>query len=213
MNRAKRGVTAAVSAVLLGVAVAGIVGAYRTRHTPTVPRRPQVTPVGAVARGAAAGLVGTLAMDVWQYTRYRREHGTEPFPKWEFSADVTDWDKAPAPAQVGRRIVEGLFERKLPDSRAALVNNVMHWGYGVSGAVAYGMIAASQRRPRASQGLILGAGMWAASYVILPAMHLYKRINEYDAKTLGKDLFAHLVFGTTTGVAFSLLLPRGGIRK
>ena len=55
--------------------------------------------------------------------------------------------------------------------------------------------------------------MWAASYVILPAMHLYKRINEYDAKTLGKDLFAHLVFGTSTAVAFSLLLPHGGSRR
>ena len=142
MNRAKRGVTGAVSAALLGVAVAGIVGPSRTRHTSAVPLRPQVTPVGAIARGAAAGLIGTLAMDVWQYTRYRREHGTEQFPQWELSSDVTAWDKAPAPAQVGRRIVEGLFERKLPDSRAALVNNVMHWGYGVSGAVAYGVIAA-----------------------------------------------------------------------
>jgi hypothetical protein len=184
-------------------------GAYRTRHTATVSRRPRVTPLGVAARGVVAGLVGTLAMDVWMYARYRREHGTEPFPEWEFSSDVTGWDKAPAPAQVGRRIVEGLFERELPDSRAALANNVMHWGYSVSAAVGYAMIAASLRRPRAGYGLIFGAGMWGFSYVILPPMHLYKRITEYDAKTLRKDLVAHLVYGMGTAVAFSLLLSRG----
>jgi hypothetical protein len=176
-------------------------------------RRSRVTPVGVAARGAAAGLVGTLAMDVWMYIRYRREHGTEPFREWEFSSDVTDWDKAPAPAQVGRRIVEGVFEVELPDSRAALANNVMHWGYSVSAAVAYAMVAASLRRPRVGYGLIFGAGMWGFSYVILPPMHLYKRITEYDAKTLEKDLVAHLVYGMSTAAALSLLLSRRGSRR
>ena len=175
--------------------------------------RPRVTPVGAVARGAAAGLIGTMAMDLWLYGQYRREHGTEPFREWEFSADVTDWDKAAAPAQVGRRIVEGLFELKLPDSRAALTNNVMHWGYSVSAAVGYTMIAASLRRPRTGYGLIFGAGMWGLSYAILTPMHLYKRITEYDAKTLGKDLVAHLVYGMGTAAAVSLLLSSGGSRR
>ena len=182
--------------------------------TPTGGRRPQVTPLGAVARGAAAGVVGTLAMDAWMYKRYRREGGTEQFGEWEFSSDVTDWDKAAAPGQVGRRIVDGLFEVELPGSRAALTNNVMHWGYSVSAAVAYGMVAASLRRSSTGMGLLLGAGLWAFSYVILPPMHLYKPITEYDAKTLGKDLAAHLVYGTATASAFSLLLhgPRSGAR-
>ncbi|MFF1634148.1 hypothetical protein [Leifsonia sp. NPDC058248] len=173
----------------------------------------RITPVGAVARGAVAGLIGTLAMDVWLYAQYRRGHGTERFPEWEFSSDVTDWDNAPAPAQVGRRIVEGLFEVELPDSRAALTNNVMHWGYSVSAAVAYGMIAASLRKPRVGYGLIFGAGMWGASYAILTPMHLYKRITEYDAKTLGKDLAAHLVYGMATAAAFSLLISRRSSRR
>ncbi|NEN05820.1 DUF1440 domain-containing protein [Diaminobutyricibacter tongyongensis] len=175
--------------------------------------RPRVTPVGALARGVAAGLIGTMAMDLWLYGQYRRQHGTEPFREWEFSADVTDWDKAPAPAQVGRRIVEGLYEVKLPDSRAALANNVMHWGYSVSAAVGYAMVAASLRKPRTSYGLIFGAGMWGLSYAILTPMHLYKRITEYDAKTLGKDLVAHLVYGMGTAAALSLLLSRGRDRR
>jgi len=198
-RRALTGVAAAagVAITLIGVA---------TRSRRTAASRP--TPVGAIARGAAAGVVGTLAFDLWLYLQYRREQGTEPFPDWEFSADVTDWDSAPAPAQVGRRIVDGMFQTQLPDARAASMNNIAHWAYALSGATAYGIAAGSLRHPRAAYGLLLGVGMWLSGYVILPPMHLYKKITEYDAKTLGKDLAAHLVYGTTTGAVFSLLQPR-----
>jgi hypothetical protein len=150
-------------------------------------------------------------MDLWLYAQYRRDHGTEPFVQWEFSSDVTDWEKAPAPAQVGRRIVDGLFERTLPDSRAALTNNIMHWGYSAAGAVTYAMVAASLPKPRTAYGLVFGAGMWAASYAILTPMHLYKRITDYDVTTLRRDLVAHLVYGVSTAAAFSLLVSR--VRK
>ncbi|WP_374009605.1 hypothetical protein [Leifsonia sp. LS-T14] len=198
----RRVLTAAAAATGLAITLVGV--AARARRTPA--SRP--TPVGAIARGAAAGVVGTLAFDTWLYLQYRREHGSEPFADWEFSADVTDWDSAPAPAQVGRRIVDGLFQTRLPDARAASMNNLAHWVYALSGATAYGVVAGSLRRPHTAYGLLLGVGMWLSGYVILPPMHLYKKITEYDAKTLGKDLAAHLVYGTTTAAVFSLLQPR-----
>jgi nitrite reductase/ring-hydroxylating ferredoxin subunit len=185
---------AATTVVLVGVTA-------NVRHTTSA----KITPVGAIARGAAAGVIGTLAFDLWLYLQYRRGHGTEPFPDWEFSADVNGWDSAPAPAQVGRRIIDGLFQTELPDSRARLINNIAHWAYGLSGATAYGVVAGSLRRPKPKYGLILGVAMWLSGYLVLPPMHLYKRITEYDAKTLGKDLAAHLVYGTTTGAIFALL--------
>jgi hypothetical protein len=198
----RRAATAAVS-----VAAAGVVGVgVAARRTRSASARP--TAVGAVVLGAAAGVVGTLAFDLWLYLQYRRGGGREPFPDWEFSADVTGWESAPAPAQVGRRLVDGLFQTRTPDSRAALVNNVAHWAYGLSGATAYGLLAGSLRRPRAGHGLLLGVGMWLSGYVILPPMHLYKPITEYDAATLGKDLAAHLVYGTTTGATYALLRGR-----
>lgn len=196
--------TAAVGAAVAATTVVLVGIAAKVGHTTSS----KITPVGAIARGATAGVVGTLAFDVWLYLQYRRGHGSEAFPDWEFSAEVTGWDNAPAPAQVGRRIVNGLFETELPDSRARLINNIAHWAYGLSGATAYGVVAGSLRRPRAGYGLILGAVMWISGYVVLPPMHLYKRITEYDAKTLGKDLAAHLVYGTTTGAIFALLRRR-----
>jgi uncharacterized membrane protein YagU involved in acid resistance len=91
-----------------------------------------------------------------------------------------------------------------------LVNNITHWGYGVLGAAQYGIVAGSLSRPRLGYGLLFGAGVWAASYVVLPAAKLYKPIWEYDRVTLAKDLSAHFVYGLSTAAAFRLMsAPRG----
>ncbi len=164
-----------------------------------------MTPLGAVVRGLLAGAVGTLAMDTLLYVRYRRGGGTEGFRQWEFSADVKTWDDAPAPAQVGRRLFEGLFRRTLPDSRARLVGNITHWAYGMSAAGAYGLIAGSLPRTRIAYGPVFGSAVWGTGYVVLPQAGLYQQIWEYDRVTLTKDLSAHLLFGTTTAATFKAL--------
>jgi hypothetical protein len=171
-----------------------------------------VTPLGAVVRGLVAGVLGTLAMDTLWYVRYRRGGGTEGFRPWEFAADVKTWDDASAPGQVGRRLFEGLFQRKLPDAQARLVTNITHWAYGVGAAGAYGLIAGSLPAARIAYGPVFGSAVWATSYAVLPAAGLYQPIWKYDRATLAKDLSAHLLFGTTTAAAFAALSgrPRGG---
>jgi hypothetical protein len=170
----------------------------------------RTTPVGAVVRGVLAATAGTLAMDLVLFARYKRGGGKDRFRDWEFSAGVKTWADAPAPAQVGRRLVEGVFARQLPDERAALVNNITHWGYGILGGAPYGLLAGSLRRPRVVYGTAFGSGVWATSYAVLPAAGLYKPITEYDRVTLAKDLSAHLVYGLTTAATFKALLPRAG---
>jgi Protein of unknown function (DUF1440) len=144
-------------------------------------------------------------MDTLLYRRYRRGGGQSGIAAWEFSAGVSSWEQAPAPALVGKRLVEGLFDLELPDTRAALVNNVMHWTYGMLNGVQYGIVAGSLRTPRVRYGLPFGATVWAGDYVILPAAKLYKPIWKYDAKTLANDLSAHLVYGLATAAALRLL--------
>jgi hypothetical protein len=168
----------------------------------------RVTPLGAVTRGLAAAAVGTLAMDLLLYGRYRKGGGTTGFLRWEFSADVQSWDQAPAPAHVGKRLYEGLFQRELPDSRAALVNNLTHWGYGILNGAPYGIVAGSAPTPRIGYGAPFGASVWASGYVVLPAAGLYQQIWTYPARVLAQDLSAHLVYGLTTAVAFRLSLRR-----
>jgi len=84
-------------------------------------RTPVMTPVGALARGLAAAAVGTLAMDLLLFARYKRGDGKSGFRTWELSSEIESWEQAPAPAQVGKRLFEGLFQRALPDQRAPLV--------------------------------------------------------------------------------------------
>lgn len=131
-------------------------------------RSPTVTPVGAVARGLVAGALGTAAMDAFLFARYRRDGGSSSALAWESSAGVTGWEEAPAPAHVGKRLVEGLFGIELPSTRARLVNNVMHWAYGIANGAQYGIVAESLPTPRIRYGLPFGATVWAGDYVILP---------------------------------------------
>ena len=173
----------------------------------------RLTPLGAVARGLVAGAAGTLAMDALWFARYKRAGGDSGFAAWELSSGLRAWEDAPAPAQVGKRLLEGLFARELPPERAALVNNLTHWGFGMLGGVQYGIVAGSLRSPRIRYGLPFGAGVWASGYAILPAAKLYKPISEYDRTTLAKDLSAHLVYGIGTAAAFRLLSRKHGSRR
>jgi hypothetical protein len=170
--------------------------------------RASTTPFGAVVRGLAAAAVGTLALDLVGFARYKRGGGTSDFGRWEFSADVETWEQAPAPAHVGKRLFEGLFQRELPDRRARLVNNITHWGYGLLNGVQYGLVAGSLRAPRTWYGVPFGVTVWASGYAVLPAAMLYKPIWEYDRATLAKDLSGHLVYGLTTATVFNLLSMR-----
>lgn len=168
--------------------------------------RPCLSPLGAVGRGLLAGTIGTVAMDLVLFYRYKRDDGEDSFSSWEFSSGLRSWEQAPAPAQIGKRVVEGVFEHELPAARAPLVNNLTHWGYGILGGAQYGILAGSTANPRIGYGIPFGTAVWATSYVVLPLAKLYKPIWEYDAKTLAKDLSAHLAYGLATATAFNRLV-------
>src|SRR5690348_18090595 len=110
-------------------------------------RKTTGTPLGAVGRGLAAGAAGTLAMDLLLYARYRRGGGTQHLLGWEFSPGLSSSDEAPVPGQVGKRLFEGLFQKKLPPQRAELVSNVTHWAYGMLNGAFYGIAAESLGQP------------------------------------------------------------------
>jgi hypothetical protein len=170
------------------------------------------TPLGAVGRGAAAGAVGTLAMDVLRYSRHRRAGGRDRFVDWELSRHVKGWEDAPPPAQVGRRLIKGVLQTELPDESAALLNNLMHWATGVQWGVLYGLVGGSTAKSAFGYGALLGSVAWATSYAVLPLAKLYQPIWEYDANTLARDYNAHLVFGFGTAMAFAGL-SHGGMRR
>jgi hypothetical protein len=183
-------------------------GAPLARHNRPF-ERVTVTILGPVLRGAVAGAIGTVAMDLLWYSRYRRGGGASPFSEWEFTREVRSWEDAPAPGQVGRKIIEAVSGDDVPVERAPALSNVMHWAYGVSWTVAYGVLARAlnPRRPL-WHGPAFGAAVWSSDYVALPLAGVYKPIWKYDARTLYEDLSAHVVFGTAGDAALRLLPGR-----
>lgn len=167
-------------------------------------RKGCVTPVGALLRGALAGVAGTAVMDLSQYLRYRAGGGKDGLAAYEL-AGVKGWEGAPAPAQVAKRVVEGLFQIELPDGAANVANNVMHWGYGVGWASVLGLLGGSAGRRRLWWGPVFGTAVFLTDYAVLPPTGLYQPMWEYDAKTLGRDWTGHLLYGTTTGALLRAL--------
>jgi hypothetical protein len=161
--------------------------------------------LSSIVRGAAASALGTLAMDLTWYRRYRHDGGNAPFGSWESSADLVTWEKAPAPALVGKQLLERVLNREVSARYARLLSNATHWGYGMAAGAAYGLFARSRHKPEVWYGLPFGAAVWAGGYVVLPQFGVYEPIWRYDVRTLAKDLSAHLVFGTTTAASFSVL--------
>ncbi len=146
-------------------------------------------------------------MDLTGFGRYKREGGESGLLDWELSRGVT-WETAAAPAQVGRRVVEGMFQTSLPDEVAPTVNNIVHWGYGMAWGALFGIVEGSLRRPRPGHGLPFALVVWLSGYAILPAMKLYEPIWAYEPQVLWKDLQGHLSYGSTTAGVFKLLAGR-----
>lgn len=155
-----------------------------------------------------AGAAGTLAMDLVWYLRYRRGGGSEGFADWELSAGTVDLDHAGTPAKVGKQIVEEVAHIELPDSAAAVTNNLVHWVTGLQWGAAYGVATALGVQPGPRSGALMGLLACSTSYVLLPVLELYEPIWRYEAKVLAQDYSAHLVFGSVTGVTVWALLAR-----
>jgi hypothetical protein len=161
-------------------------------------------PLRSTLRGVESSSVGIVAMDTLLYRRYRGGGGKTAFVPWETSDGVESWDDAPAPALVAKRVLEAVTKQEVPARYARTLNNIMHWGFGLGTGVSYGLLARG-RSPGVWWGLPFGAAVWAGGYVVLPLLGVYQPIWTYDRTTLGKDLSAHLVFGTATAATYRLL--------
>lgn len=147
-------------------------------------------------------------MDTLLYLGYRHGGGTQRPLEWEFSSGVKTWDDVSAPGLFGKRVLERLLRREMPDQWARPVQNGIHWVTGVGWSAPFGVVAGSTERPSWTEGLVFGPIVWSASYLVLPLVKVYKPIWDYDAKTLAKDLTAHLVYGIATATTFSALAKR-----
>jgi hypothetical protein len=165
-------------------------------------------PFTRIARGAAAGVAGALAMDLVWYVRYRRGGGESRFSEWDV-ATTDSFDEASAPGKVGQRLA-GAIGVELPDEAAGTTTNVVHWLTGVGYGIGHGLL--QHRRGAIAGGLTTGVGAFVNSYASLGALGIYDPIWEYDRDTLLKDLSAHLAFGLAAGLVYRALDGGGRVQ-
>lgn len=163
--------------------------------------------------GVASPSAGTLAMDALLFRRAQRDGSQVGFLAWETAADIASWDDAAAPGQVGKYVAEGVLSRPVPDRFARPVNNTVHWVTGLAWGAQYGAAIVFAKRPRVWWGVLLGSTAMATSYVVLPAIGVYKPIAQYDSKTLFKDFRAHIMFGVVTSAVAKLLKWKLGTNR
>ena len=144
--------------------------------------------------------MGTAVMGALQAAAHRLQ-GKE-------NGEPESWEEAPAPAEVGKRVWEGVLLRRAPEHRITLFTNVVHWSYGVSLACAFAVVEGSLERSRRPlrDGAAFGTAAWLlGSAVLTPAARLAKPPWTYPLKTNALDLGYHVVYGVVTAQAFELL--------
>ena len=146
------------------------------------------TPLAAVGQGLLAGLIGNAI-----FTGYQMLQAKLAGPA-ESSKPPKDWSETPEPAQVGQRVVEGVFEKDVPLEKAEAMTNAVHWIFGTSWGAVYGILEETFHRPL-TNAVVLASSVIAVDYTMLPAMNLYKPPWKYPAATLAKDYGNHLVYG------------------
>jgi hypothetical protein len=159
--------------------------------------------IRSVITGVVAGAVGTLAMDLTWYRRYRSGGGNQGFIPWETSEGTTGYEEAAAPARTAKAVAD-MVGIELPDASARTMNNVVHWLTGLSWGGAHGTVVAAARTSNPLIGLATAVTAWATSYAVLPKLGIYEQMSEYDNDVLWKDLSAHLVFGAALGLSYRI---------
>jgi hypothetical protein len=146
-----------------------------------------------LTKGILAGVAGTAAMTVHQRIRQGAGGSGEP-----------SWDEAPAPAEVARRVIEGLFRVQVPAQRIPLLTNATHWLYGTGWGLVYALLAEAADE-EAWVGPAFGLVVWAMSYVQLVPMGIYEPPWTYEPSELADDVGYHLTYGTATALVHRAL--------
>ncbi len=151
--------------------------------------RSRTTPLGAVTKGLIAGAIGTGVMTAYQLA----------------AAKAMGSGSSNVPGEVGKRVIEGVFQRPVSDEEREKLTNPVHVLYGLSWGPLYGIVQASLRPGSGKHGLAFGTAVWGASLVQLPAMGLAPPVWEMSPQTIALDLSYHLVYGLGVAAGYAAI--------
>lgn len=156
----------------------------------------------AAAKGAVAGLAGTAFMTAYQEA-IARTQGSSALA--ESLKEPRTWADAPAPAQLAKKVSEGVLHKRVTKRQAPLIAGVGRWGYGASLGAVYGLATSRRSGNPVPQGIALGTAMWGLAYAALTPLGIYQRPWRSAPRTLALDLSYHLVYGVGAAAVYDAL--------
>jgi uncharacterized membrane protein len=135
--------------------------------------------------GVFAGVVGTAAMTIAQGAEFV----------------LTDAEPSSSPAHVVDRLKRKAGQGRLKRKHRRVANQAMHWIYGTSWGVPYGVVASHTTLPPELSGPIFGLLVWGAALAHEPALGLADVPWKRSLESLGSEAFFHLVYGIGAGAA------------
>jgi hypothetical protein len=168
------------------------------------------TLLAVLTGGIAAGLIGTAAMTSLQEVMARRRRAAlaRSGAGSNGEAPTDPWEKAPAPAQLARRVLMGVTGRDVAPRFIPLFTNAVHWGYGTGLGAVYAAAQEVRRGRPAVRGPLFGMGVWAWSYATLVPAGLYQWPWHYRPGAIAKDVSYHLVYGSGVAAGYELVRRR-----
>ena len=135
--------------------------------------------------GVFAGIVGTAAMTIAQGAEFV----------------LTDAQPSSSPAHVVDRLKRTAGRGRLERKHRRVANQAMHWLYGTSWGVPYGVVAGHTTVAPELTGPIFGLIVWGAALAHEPALGLADVPWKRSLTSLGSEAFFHLVYGIGAGAA------------
>jgi hypothetical protein len=158
--------------------------------------------LGAALKGAVAGLAGTAFMTAYQEA-YARSRGGSAVA--ESLKEPRTWAEAPPPAQLAKKVSEGVLGKRVTKRQAPLITSVGHWGYGATLGAGYGVAAARLGGNPALLGLAFGTAVWGAAYAALTPLGIYDYPWRTERSEVALGLSSHLVYGVGAAAVFDAL--------
>ena len=153
----------------------------RTRR----PSRSRSSLLRDLGTGVFAGVVGTAAMTIAQGAEFV----------------LTDAEPSSSPAQVVDRLKRKAGRGRLKRKHRRVANQTMHWIYGTSWGVPYGVVAGHTKVAPELSGPVFGLLVWGAALAHEPALGLADVPWKRSLASLGSEAFFHLIYGIGAGAA------------
>jgi hypothetical protein len=135
--------------------------------------------------GVFAGVVGTAAMTIAQGAEFV----------------LTDAEPSSSPAQIVDQLKRKAGRGRLKRKHRRVANQAMHWIYGTSWGIPYGVVAGHTKVAPELSGPVFGLLVWGAALAHEPALGLADVPWKRSLESLGSEAFFHLVYGIGAGAA------------